>query len=264
VVLAVVSLSLPGFAHAQVIQGRLLDDETNAAIDGGVMSLMLGERVVDRILSDSTGAFSLQGPAPGIYTVAVQRISYRQARSSLIRLELGDTLTVEYRLLPDAILLEPMLVTATSRTGRAQFNRRMSQGEGQFVTRATLDSLQLWHPAQAFRHVDGFNLRWGWGTSDSGAAGMIPRIRSYMGHGCVGFVVDGVVAGPRFITDRGRNPWSLYPLDTLTEAEIMGMEFYRYIGEVPEELQHAASDAMSGLGTDAMCGLVVIWTKAGW
>ena len=257
-------LIAPGLVQAQVIQGRLIDDETDRGIDGGIMSLMLGERVVDRILSDSTGAFMLLAPAVGVYSVTVQRIGYRQARSALLNLEFGDTITVEYRVLPEAILLEPMLVVATSRAGRAQFLRRMNEGAGQFVTRPVLDSLDLWHPALAFRHVEGFYLFFGWGQFESGSSGMIPRIRSYMGHGCVGFVVDGVVAGARFLMDRGKNPWSLYPLDGLTEDEIMGMEFYRYIGEVPEELRHLANDAMSNMGSDGMCGLAVIWTRARW
>ena len=254
----------PAPAHAQVIKGRLIDDETDRGIAGGTMSLMLGERVVDRILSDSTGAFLLQAPTAGTYGVAVQSVGYRQTRSSLLDLELGDTLTVEYRLLPEAILLEPMLVTATSRSGQAQFRRRMNEGIGQFVTRPTMDSLDLSHPGQVFGHVEGFNLSWGWGTFESGAQGMIPRVRSYMGRGCVRFVLDGVLAGPRFFSDRGKNPWSLYPLDGLTEGEIMGMEFYRFIGEVPEELKRLATEALNRAGTDGMCGLVMIWTRARW
>ena len=59
-------LAAPGLAQAQVIRGRLIDDETDRGIDGGIMSLMLGERVVDRILSDSTGAFALFAPAVGV------------------------------------------------------------------------------------------------------------------------------------------------------------------------------------------------------
>ena len=241
-----------------------MDDERDRSIAGGIMSLMLGERVVDRILSDSTGAFTLLAPAVGVYSVTAQRIGYRETRSALMDLQLGDTLTVEFRILPEAILLEPMLVLATSRAGQAQFNRRMQAGVGQFVTRPVLDSLDLWHIGQVFRHVEDFNLFWDWGRTESGASGMIPRVRSYRGHGCLGYVLDGVAARPRHISDRGRNPWTLYPLDTVLESEIMGIEFYRYIGEVPEELRRLAYDAMSGMGTDGMCGLVVMWTQARW
>lgn len=227
------------------------------------MSLMLGDRVVARTLSDSSGGFWLQAPAPGTYSVAAQRVGYRDTRSSPIDLALGDTLTVEFRVLPQAILLEPMLVTATSRSGQAQFNLRMARGEGQFLTRDRLDALELWHPAQAFREVEGFHLRWGWGQLESGAMGVTPQVRSRRGSGCVGYLVDGVVAGSRFRSERGRNPWTMYPLDMLSEGEIMGIEFYRYVGEVPEELRHAARDALSAQGAD-LCGLVVIWTRAAW
>jgi hypothetical protein len=254
----------PAAASAQVIRGLLIDDGTNRGIEGGRMSLMLGERVVDRMLSDSTGAFLLTAPEDGMYGVAVERIGYRATRSTLLNLEVGDTLTVEYRILPEAMLLEPMLVTATSRAGKSQFLRRMEAGAGQFLTRPTLDSLDLWHPGQVFRHVEGFYLFWRWGTFESGSQGMIPGIRSSRGQGCVGYLLDGMAAGPRFIADRGKNPWSLYPLDTLTPEEIMGMEFYRYVGEVPEELRNAAEQAQRGMGTGGMCGLVVIWTRARW
>lgn len=254
----------PAAADAQVIRGRLIDDETSRGIDNGTMSLMLGERVIDRILSDSTGAFLLEAPEAGMYGVTAQRVGYRETRSALMDLGVGDTLTVEYRLLPDAILLEPMLVTATSRSGQAQFRRRMNEGVGQFVTRPTMDSLDVWHPAQLFRHVEGFNLRWGWGTFSTGSQGMIPRVRSYLGQGCVAYMLDGFAAGPRLIADRGKNPWSLYPLDGLVEDQIMGVEFYRYIGEVPEDLRHVAQEAMSRIGIDRLCGLVMIWTRSRW
>jgi len=264
-------LAAPGLAQGQVIRGRLIDDETDRGIDGGIMSLMLGERVVDRILSDSTGAFALFAPAVGVYSVTVQRIGYREARSALLELELGDTLTVEYRVLPEAILLEPMLVVAISRAGRGQFMNRMAAGIGQFVTRDMLDSLDLWHVGMIFREVEGFNLSWDFGivassrstgTAPTGnASGMIPRIRSYLGRGCVAYMVDGVRGGARFRSEAGTNPWALYPLDTLQEDDIMGMEFYRYIGEVPEELRYLASGTWY---TGSMCGLVMIWTRARW
>jgi len=262
-VLAVMLLG-PAAANAQVFQGRLIDDETNRGIDNGTMSLMLGERLIDRIFSDSTGVFLLEAPEAGMYGVTAQRVGYRETRSALWYLSLGDTLTVEYRLLPDAILLEPMLVTATNRSGQAQFRRRMNEGVGQFVTRPTMDSLDLSHPGEVFQHVEGFNLTWGWGRLESGSRAMIPRIRSGRGQGCIRYMLDGITAGPRFDSDRGRNPWSLYPLDGLTAGEIMGMEFYRSSGEVPEDLRHLAQDAMSGLYRNRRCGLVMIWTRARW
>ena len=74
-------------------------------------------------------------------------------------------------------------------------------------------------------------------------------------------MVDGVRGGARFRSEAGTNPWALYPLDGLQEGDIMGMEFYRYIGEVPKELRYLASGMRDN---QSMCGLVMIWTRARW
>jgi hypothetical protein len=92
-------------------------------------------------------------PGPGTYRLQAERIGYRTAESSELYLMLGDSIGVEFRLSTQAVLLEPITVTASARPwwerGDTRLMRQFFQrydaysrnGYGEFMTR---DSLALW------------------------------------------------------------------------------------------------------------------------
>ncbi len=89
-------LLTPAPGTAQVVDGRLLDSGSGDGVEGALVSLVsVGEQSdrVASVLTDSTGTFTLRAPEPGSYRLRAQRIGYRTARSSPLRLTTGDTLT---------------------------------------------------------------------------------------------------------------------------------------------------------------------------
>jgi SHS2 domain-containing protein len=136
---------------AQSIRGRLLDTETDAAIAGGTVILLSEDSVpLPSVLSDEAGSFVRQAPDAGGYRLYAQRLGYRSAASPVIEMEARDTLTVEYRLSTEAVLLRP--VTVVAYTGRPDgvlggFYERMERGAfGTFISR---EQIEQRHPIYA-------------------------------------------------------------------------------------------------------------------
>lgn len=84
--------------------------------------------------------------------------------------------------------------------------------------------------------------------------GPVPRIRSYLGWGCISYLLDGMPINTRF----WGSLWEDSPLGWITGKDVVAVEYYRYAGEVPPELRRFAGNG------DTMCGLVVFWTAVGW
>jgi hypothetical protein len=198
--------------------------------------------------------------------------------------EPSDTVTVDFRILPDAVLLAPLLVTARSNLGREVFKRRMeSWDRGIFITPEMVDSIQpRRHPAEVLRNQPKVWLSWGWGHDPwSGISGPVPNIRTYLGKtGCVSYMIDGrPVRRPTFAEGPA---WLDFPLNTLKAEDIVAVEVYRHITEVPEEIRNHAEEVFNGqrpgnlpsiaaggerVQRDFMpetCGIINFWTKVGW
>jgi hypothetical protein len=139
----------------QLLHGRLLDDRTREPIAGGTIDLLTDRgRKLKTVTTDASGLFRLVTPMPGSYVVRASRMGYRSAQSPTLKTVLGDTIRFNFNLLTDAVLLAPIVVTASARdimNGRrdqsmmAEFYGRMAKfeksGFGQFMTR---DSLALY------------------------------------------------------------------------------------------------------------------------
>jgi hypothetical protein len=80
------------------------------------------------------------------------------------------------------------------------------------------------------------------------------------------------VAGPRgsvTATLRQGSFWESPLLDFLRGQDIVAVEYYRYLGEVPDELKDRAVVDVDLSGRAWVspvkgCGLVVFWTEVGW
>jgi len=103
--------------QGQVIRGRFIGDEDNAAIAGAMITLMDREdQGVERTLTqNSTGLFELQAPKAGEYRVRAERIGYATTYSAFFSLSAGDTLTVQMAAPVEVILLEGIGATVDPR-----------------------------------------------------------------------------------------------------------------------------------------------------
>jgi hypothetical protein len=106
-ILALVPASLSG----QEVRGRVVDDATERPIAGARMELLRpsGE-LVATFLSDTNGKFTLRAPREGNFTVRGSAPGYMVSRGQQVTLLSLDTLRIEFRLSPDAVLLTPIVV----------------------------------------------------------------------------------------------------------------------------------------------------------
>ena len=270
-------------ASAQAIRGQLIDDSNQAPVGGAMITVVIGDDRGAQTLTGDDGSFLIALDAWGTYQLEAMRIGYRTTTSQPFLVERSDTLTVEFRVLPDAVLLAPLLVTARSNRGRETFSRRMeSWGRGIFITPTMVDSIDpRHHPAEVLRKQPEVWLSWGWGRNPgTGESGPVPNIHTYRGKtGCVSYMIDGrPVRRPWFATGPA---WLDWPLNTLKADEIVAVEVYRYFGEVPEEIRNAAEEVFNGQAVPGVpsitggvrvqqdfmpeiCGIVNFWTRVGW
>jgi Carboxypeptidase regulatory-like domain len=265
----VLMFGLPTVANGQAVRGVVLDDRNGEALFGASVSLLFRGGTALTVEADPNGRFFLDVPSAGEFRLEVSNLGYETARSQPLLIEAGDTLSIEFRVLPEAVLLRPLVVTARSNAGRNLFVRRQEEwGRGVFLSPADVTAIQPRYPADVFRYVDAVQLLWGWGRYASGSSGPLPRIRSFLGRGCFTYMVDGV---PLASTSWDpSNPWAGYQLSGLRGEDVVALEVYRYPGEVPPELRTHAdrvrATSIRGFTRveDNMCGLAVIWTRAGW
>ncbi len=277
-VLAAFAAAHPGHVSAQTIRGRLIDDATDGVIPGANLTLLTEDGdVLDRALSDSLGVFVLDAELGGLHLEA-QRIGYRTTRSLLFDMSRLDTLDVEFRIDAEAVLLAPILVTASDPPGQDLFEERAELGEGFFYTPALIDSIRPDdYVAEIFRARDRRTwVKWTFGVKEDGSTGPMPDVITRLGRGCLKYVVDRIpVARPYFEALGGRGmaaptEWGVPPLSDLTPEDLVAVEVYRGAHELPpgfvDELRPRNGQEQQALReiNELRCGVVVFWTKDGW
>lgn len=257
--------------HAQVIRGVVLDDLTLEPVSAALVRLVrYGETKIGTQTRED-GRFSLNVPGSDEFQLEVSRLGYETSLSQPLRVEKGDTVSVEFRVRPDAVLLDPITVVGQSRLGRNTFERRRSESDrGLFFTPAMIDSIAPDHPAKILKGLEDVDVRWGWGVSSTGMAGPMPSVRTVLGRGCLLYMVDFV---PVMAEPWAPNDWSGSQLSSLEGRDIVAAEVYRSVLDVPPELRvHTDqfrpvwSPRSTGVRYQESihCGLVVFWTRAGW
>jgi hypothetical protein len=225
---------------AQTIRGRVLEEFTDRPIGGAAVSLLTeqGARVAQGATSASDGGFTLPAPSPSTYRLWAEKPGYRLLVSPALQLRQGDVLDVTLRLLPDTIVLRPVVVTASNRRPAGRFggfyDRMGRHVAGTFITR---DQIERRHPIQVsdlLRTIPGLEV--------------LPSPRGF------GFdvrTVDG--CRPQVFLDGV--PYALLGGETIDDVvsptQLEGIEVYRHAAEVPAEFLTAGSS----------CGAIVLWTR---
>ena len=269
-ILALATLGLAGGAPrhvaGQVVRGTVVDDQNLARVQGATVRLVVGEERTAGAETDEDGAFLMALPGEGEYRLEVSRMGYRTALSQAFVVPGTDTLSVEFRVSPDAILLDPITVTGKTRLGRRVFERHRDEwGKGFFFDAAQVDSVAPQHPAQVYDAVDKAVVHWGWGQHTTGGYGPVPTVQTFLGRGCMLYMVDWVPVIPDPFV---RQDWASDQLGNLWPEDIVAVEVYRSVTEVPPELQrytHRFRVLAGGVREDLVhCGLTVFWTRQGW
>ncbi len=156
---------------------------------------------------------------------------------------------VEVRLTPRALALDSLIVEVEGgRSGRALFSERRARGEGIFLDPLQVQLKIRYRISDLFYELEGVR-----GTIGRRSGERVPI--STLGTGCFGYLLNSIRVPLAFLRE---DPWTRWPLSSLAPEDIMAVEVYRFIGEVPPELRRHAYVA------DQSCGLIVIWAKEAW
>ena len=223
-------------AAAQVVRGRILDNQTGTPVVNGTAVLFLDSlgTAVARTLSDSTGHYELIFPRPGRYTLRAGGLGYRGGFQVPLDLATGEETTYDIYLEPEPLELDPLLVTAErirSELERQGFFERLERGRGFFMTPAYLKRRPPITEAELI-----------------GRAPFVEIQRSWTGSRILMREAGRQCAPMMFIDDMEVRGGNLE--DHVNFADIIAVEVYRGYAEIPQEL---------AVGWNS-CGVVMVWT----
>jgi hypothetical protein len=117
-VLLLLLLTLPGWSELAgqtttgMIRGRVLNEAGDPVVAAEIRLTNTESGATRSSVSSESGAYALAGVAPGTYDLRVQTIGYAQ-ESQRVRVLIGQTLTVDLRLQPQAVQLQGITVVGT-------------------------------------------------------------------------------------------------------------------------------------------------------
>ena len=152
---AILLLATP--ANSQIVMGQIVDDSSNAPIDGVTITL------VDTLDAISAGEFIIAITQPGTYMLRASRLGYATIETPPIAIGEGEVVEVEVRLAVEVVQLEPLTVVVRRRETQRErdlreYYGRVEQygdprlGSTQIYSRDYLQRWDAYSLADAFRH----------------------------------------------------------------------------------------------------------------
>lgn len=259
---------------AQTLIGRVVDDDSGAPVADVEVRLVDsdGNPTGQRRLSGITGGFVFLDLDPGSYRLHASRLGYRETTGPFVDLQAGDSVEVDFRIAAEAVLIEPLTVTASARPWyehlkspvlweyyeRSEYLSRI--GRGQFLDGDDLDNLQGMPLSMAVATLPGMQAV----TSDNSGS----RFHLVGRMGCDAlFFVNGRQVRLRAPVSREDTTDAIFDLapgpqkldwfvdDFVSMSEVEAIEVYSGASELPGEFH--------GFSGGANCGAVVVWTKRG-
>ncbi len=116
-------------AGGPLLIGRVTDEYTGGLIEGSAIRLLDGEgRQILTVFSDGQGRFVLPVPRAGAYDVRAERLGYGTAATGEITIRQGDTIRFEFKLAPQAIVLDSILVLGSPAARRIGPTQQLIHG----------------------------------------------------------------------------------------------------------------------------------------
>lgn len=154
VLLVLAAACIPALARAQTVEGRVLEAGSNEPVGGAIVSVIGGTGERDAAtLSDSSGTYRVRASGPGAYTLRVERVGFVSSTSEVIRLEAGETVTVQLTANPRRVQLDPVVASgAPRRCGGDLLNMAQAATIWDEVRKALVSSTLTAH-GQQYRFV---------------------------------------------------------------------------------------------------------------
>lgn len=241
-------LSAGGLDAQVTVHGRVLEDETEAAIPAaGVILTAPDGRLLQEVVTDGDGFFRFDPVTREAVRLEVSRLGYASTTTSVLHFDEYDLFRVELRLTPEAVLVAPLEVVARSRAGGPVLegfeDRRATSATGWFFTREDIERLRPSFVTDVVARVPGVRLE----SSGRGAQRTLSMSRTAaMGRCPVQVFVDG------FGLNAGTGGEVALD-DAVALPSVEGIEVYRGLSSVPAPF----------MSPEAHCGVVAIWTRRG-
>lgn len=236
--------SSAGVLDAQVIQGRLLTAYGDEPIELGTIELISEDgRAVRFVLSDADGRFALPAPAAGRYMIRGAAAFHDPLTEGPLDLQDGQTIEVEFRLLPRVLSVDSLLVTVERglpRLAEVGFYERARRGHGYFLDQDAIERRNAPSTADLLSALPGVHVP----TSGVGPPPLYLRGRASIQGGtlCVPTLyIDGFLY----------HNYGGTSINDVAPDQIAGIELYTTQLRTPS----AYAGGLTG------CGVILIWTR---
>jgi hypothetical protein len=258
---ALVALLAAAPASAQTVRGWVLDERTGQPVRGTAVSVLPMVRdtvLMTRIAED--GAFQIWLGRPGEYRLRLDALGYTPIMAVVTAAE-EAVVTLELRLRPDAVALDPVRVVAERRepSYMRDFRIRQAAGFGQFMSREELEDRGGSRLQDVLATVPGVRVV----DHEVGTGRSVQLIETRGARAAVqncfaSLYVNGM---RQFEMRTDETGWALDPavleraeeMFTLPTSLIEAVEVYRGAAEIPAAFS----------GTTSQCGVVAVWLRAG-
>lgn len=222
--------SVSGEAGTLLIRGRVVDRDTEAPVPGALV-LVVGRP--QPATSDSAGHFRHGGLAPTSHVIQVRKIGYETITVELAAVEDSSVVYV-LDLAQSFVMLDSIMVTGVAEQPRSywhpDFERRRSEGRGQFVTRREIEQRRAASVGDLLRTLNGLRMI----CNRQGCEVRMTRTNCRPAYFADGYPADATT------------------VERMPVNDVFGVEVYDLF-EVPIQLQRA----------ELRCGVIAIWTRRG-
>ncbi len=246
--------SSTGGVGIQGVQGYLIDPESREPVRAAEVALLQTPGTI-RITgtTNDRGFFRMQTRIPGSYALSARALGYSPLQAEEVDVFPGKLTVVEVKMAPEALAMEPIVVTAEARTYHLElqgFYERMTKGldTGTFITPEIMDErlpnrlTDLFWSMPATRVVE----------TQVGEQGVYFRTGERFGDICWPMVYqDRQLVRTGGLQSGGADPAALNEI--LEAFDVTAIEVYRSPAEIPPEFN----------GPNAGCGVIVLWTRQG-
>ena len=243
---------LPAAAAAQSIHGTVKDQATGRPIVAASVELLTDRgKVLDRVLTDSVGAFLVDPDEAGAYALKASGLGYKASSTATVPVSYGELVEVTLELAVDAVPLQPLTVEARSfppnrYLANSGFYDRRKVGVGVFLTRDEIMRRRPEEFSDLMRTISGMEIR---PSGVTGRRGFTMSTRTN-GQCQPVLVLDGLptlIGGQQPLRRGGDLPID----DVVSPRDIEGLELYKGAAGVPSEYNV----------NNAACGVLLIWTR---
>jgi len=246
ILLAALLFALGGPLEGQVVRGRVLDAAGGLPVPLAEVSLVdeAGESVAEA-LANANGRFLLRAPRPGHHYLYAEGMGYLASFEGPLGLDRGDTLDVEIRLQAAPFAMDSILIRAEPRSPSMElvgFYERRALGLGTFIDREAIEERAPLQITDLFRTVPGVRV-----VPKGGGLG-----RNVLASRRMTTFSTGLLCLPNLFIDG--IPSDPSEIDVLVDPmDVEAVEFYSGGAQTPAQYS----------GSEAACGVVLIWTRRG-